>query len=81
MFTDEELKELLEFISGKGKFWHLGNGIHTYPNGDENNKKIFAGCIELEKRGLVYRFIDEPEHVCFKAHPTQRVPDAGDSSQ
>ncbi len=70
MFTDEELNELLEFISGEGKFRHFGKGIHTYPNRDENNKKIFAACIELEKRGLVYRSIDEPEYVFFKRRET-----------
>lgn len=67
MFKEEYLKELFEFISGAGKFWFLGNGISTYPNGDENDREIFCGCLELEKRGLVYRFIDEPNHVLFKA--------------
>lgn len=66
-FEDEHLPELLDFISGNGKFWFLGNGISTYPNGDENHKKIFSGCLKLEERGLVYRFIDEPNHVLFKA--------------
>ena len=69
MFTDEDLNELLEFIRGSGKYSSLGGGISTYPNGYEYQKKIFAGCVELEKRGLVYRFIDEPEHVHFKASP------------
>ena len=67
MFTDAELNELLGFISGKIRIGSFGNGIHAYPSGDENHKKIFAGCVELEKRGLVYRFIDEPDHVCFVA--------------
>ena len=58
----EDLIELTKFVG-----W-IGNGIHTFPNGDENNKKIFAECVELEGLGLVYRFIDEPEHVYFKLH-------------
>lgn len=64
-FTDEDLVELLEFIGGEKYGWIGGNGVHTYPNGDENNKRLFAGCAELEKRGKVRREIDEPGHVLF----------------
>ena len=66
--NDDNLNDLLVFIGGKGRFWILGNGIHTYPDGDDNQKRIYEGCVELEKRGKVYRFIDEPGHVCFKEH-------------
>ena len=68
MFDDKDLRELMEIISGTGKWKFLGGiGFHTYPTGDENNKKLFDMCVELEKRSLVYRVIDEQEHVCFRA--------------
>jgi len=52
---NNELMELLEFIRGTGKFHILGEGIHSYPNGDNNNKLIHAGCMELEQQGLIYK--------------------------
>lgn len=68
--TNEELKELLDFISGKGIFSHLSGGVHTYPiSQDEDHRSLFAACIQLENMQLVYRFIDQPDHVCFKAIP------------
>lgn len=67
-YTEDQLMELLDYIAGKRKFSFLGNGIHTYPNGNENNIKIYSGCLELEKRKLIYRKIDMPDHVFFVAH-------------
>jgi hypothetical protein len=63
---DDELNELLSFIKRFG-------GIYTYPAGDENQKKVFAGCLELEKRGLVCRSDDVPDVVFFKARPVSGV--------
>ena len=43
----EDLRELLDVIRGEGRFYVWGSGLHTYPEGDENKKKIFAACLEL----------------------------------
>lgn len=64
---EKHLKELLQLIKGEGRFYVLGSGLHTYPNGDENNKKIFARCLELEQKDLIYRKIDEPSFVLWVA--------------
>ena len=61
----EELRSLLEFI---------GNGyFHTYPQGDENKRKFFAMCLELEKLGLITRHRDEDDWVVW-ALETGKVP-------
>jgi hypothetical protein len=66
-FTENQLAGLMNFISGEAHIFIGGHGIHTYPDGDERTKRLFAGCEELEKRGLVRRYIDEPGHVYFLA--------------
>ena len=57
--NEEQLNNLLEIIKDD----KLAPGIHTYPRGDVNNKMLFNGCLELEKQGLIYRKIDEEDHV------------------
>lgn len=52
--TDEE-KSFLAFI---------GAGIHVYPN-DEVNLYMF--CLDLEKRGFLYRVLIEENHIVFRA--------------
>jgi len=61
---EEDLAKLYKFISGE-TIPYLGPGIYTYPNGDENNKIIHSGCLELEKKGLIYRKKDKPEYVLW----------------
>ncbi len=62
---DDSLSELLDLISGSGKYRCFGGGITTYPRSDDNNRKIHNGCLELEKQGLIYRKIDKPEQVLW----------------
>lgn len=50
-----ELGDLLEMISGEGKFQFIGKGLTSYPSMDENQQKIHSMCLELESRGLIYR--------------------------
>ena len=51
--TDENLNELLKIIRGDTT---LGSGINTYPNAPEEDKiKLHEACLELERRGLIYR--------------------------
>lgn len=56
---------LLRFIRGEGEFAFFGSGIHTYPGRGEKEENIYSGCVELERRGLIRRHIDEPGYVCF----------------
>lgn len=67
-WNEDQLMDLLAFIAGKGRFNMLGNGIHTYPDGDQRDKTIYSGCLELEKRNLIYRKIDQADYVLFMAY-------------
>ena len=55
MSIDDPLTELLDLIRGGNKSHGFGPGITTWPAGDDNNKKLHAGCVQLESRGLIYR--------------------------
>lgn len=63
----EGMQELLNFIKGEGRFRLLGNGIHTYPERDKNNQKIYDACLVLESMGVIERTIDDPGHVVWVA--------------
>lgn len=63
--NEEELKSLFEFIKSEGHLPGSGQNIHTYPSGDPNQELLYAGCAELERRGLLIRHVDEPNHVCW----------------
>ncbi len=64
---EEHLADLLDFIAGRGKWQFFGGAFHTHPGYDANNDRIHSACLELERRGLVQRIIDDPGHCCFKA--------------
>ena len=55
---EADLREMMRFIKGEGKYWFIGIGIHTHP---ETIQQKY--CEELEARGLIYRQIDEKNHV------------------
>ena len=61
--VETALDGLLAFIRGEGPFAMLGPGLHTYPDRDDDGKH--AGCLELERRGLIYRHLDEPGNVVW----------------
>lgn len=62
-WTDEDLEKLIAFIRADGWLKLIGGpGIHTYPNSSDK-REVYLACLELEKRGRVYRKIDEPDHV------------------
>jgi hypothetical protein len=76
------LTGLLDYICGRGKFGHFGNIIHlhsngTHPNGHSSNGHInghqltYECCMELERRGLIYRHMEECGDVVFK--PTEKA--------
>jgi hypothetical protein len=61
--NEESLEFLLKFI--RGDVGLLGiPGIHTYP-GREDKADIYEGCLELERRGLICRTVDEPDYAYF----------------
>ena len=64
--SEISLDMLLSFIRGEGKFGGFGEGINSYPNRDANNKKIHAGCLELERRKLIYRHLETDDHIFWK---------------
>lgn len=51
---DEGLQRLLALI--RGGLWPGARGIATYPNeADDGQSRLHAGCLELERRGLICR--------------------------
>lgn len=47
--------KLLDFIGGTGAYSQFGNGMHVYPNTDNNQRLIYAKCLYLEQCGLIRR--------------------------
>jgi len=44
----------------------LGPGISSYPRlADDNQRRVHALCVGLERSGLIHRQIDEPDHVLW----------------
>jgi hypothetical protein len=62
---ERELQELFKFVTGQGRWAWTGPYMHTHS--DSKNDIVHAGCIELERRGLLKRHTDEPGHVCWVA--------------
>jgi len=75
MANINQLDELYNFIDRN--FW--GKGIFTWPGSDGGNNLLHSGCLELEKQGRIYRFIDEPGHVCWMpvAQPNKKIVEGG----
>lgn len=55
---EADLREMLRFIKGEGKYKNFGQGIHTYP--DTIHQEL---CLKLEKRGLIFRKVNELDHI------------------
>lgn len=55
---EADMREMMRFIKGEGKYQGTGLGIHAYP---ETIQQKY--CEELEKRGLVYRQSNEKGSV------------------
>lgn len=54
-YTEDDLEEFRKFLYREPPFAFLGGSITTYPNGDENQQKIYVCCAELKRRGLAQR--------------------------
>jgi hypothetical protein len=65
-WPEAALMDLLAMVRGLGRWRIMGEGIHTYPQGDENNLKLYRACCELERRGLIFRAKDEPQWVFWR---------------
>jgi len=56
---EDELEELLDFISGKGKYKGLGKGGISEPtSGNAEDARQHAMLAELERRGLAKQMRD-----------------------
>jgi len=55
---EADLREMMRSIKGEGKYRFTGIGIHTCPGTIQQKY-----CEELETRGLIYRQIDEKDHI------------------
>ena len=55
--SDEDLAELLSFMRGDGRWGWVGKFLTTHPQDtdDENQQRIHAAMLVLEKRGDVIR--------------------------
>lgn len=73
MTEQAQLNELLSFISGTGKWAHFGAGMHTYPNGDANDRLKYEMCLELERQGKVRKhLVTDTATVWMPAEPKDR---------
>lgn len=63
----KDLQELYDYVAGVGQFDFVGNGISTYPNGDDNNKSLYIRCCALEDSGWLVRRADADGSVFFYA--------------
>jgi len=61
--VDKQLEELLDLI--EGKTFLLTRGITTYPDRDDNNRKLHACLLELEKLGKVKRHLEKETHIVW----------------
>jgi len=61
-WTDEGLKSLYAMITND----LMAGAIYAYPNAtDFNNRGLYEGCVELERRGLLTRRESTPEITLF----------------
>jgi len=68
MPTEQDYREFLDYIAGRGPHALKGNGIWTYPNRDDPNAQAkYDACLELERRDLVYRAAEHQGDVLFEA--------------
>lgn len=69
----KHLAELLAVISGIGPWGHGSVGFHTHPTGKGKNEgadnMAHVQCMDLEKRGLIFRHFDMPGYVIWVAWP------------
>lgn len=67
--TEADLADLLSFFRCEGEYARLGGGLVTYPMGSGQSRELHDGCLELERRRLVYRFADQCFYVAWAPLP------------
>lgn len=60
IFSETELNDLLTVIRRLG-------AIHVFPGGNAEQKVTYRGCVELEKKGTVYKAEQGLGFVVYKA--------------
>jgi hypothetical protein len=60
-----ELKDLYHLICGKGKYFMMGAGFHSYPDGPGKFDDLHKLCEEIEAEGKIIRQINDPGHVVW----------------
>lgn len=65
LWTETGLYNLLRFIRGDAGLG-IGGAMYCYKiNGEFVDNLTLEGCLELERRGLVVRKVDQPNHIMF----------------
>ena len=64
---EDDLLLLFEFATGRGRWAWTGPYMHTHPGGDAESQSVHDACVELERRGMLKRCLDDPGHVCWVA--------------
>lgn len=65
--TEAELQDALACVSGHGQWWAKGPGLTSHTEGDENQQRIHACMLELERRGLVRRAVEDAAGITWAA--------------
>lgn len=65
MTEQAHLDELLSFIAGTGRYSLFGAGMHTYPNGDANDRLKYEMCLELEQQGKIRKHLVTKDFVIW----------------
>jgi hypothetical protein len=60
--NEDPLDALLDCIRGDGRLPQLG--VTTYPD-DPESEQLHLNCLELARRGLIFRYLDLPDVVIW----------------
>ena len=60
--NEQQLADLYRFAVGDPPWGWTGPYMHTFPTGKDD---LHAGCLELERRGLLKRHVDELQRIVW----------------
>lgn len=61
---NEAEQELLDLISGKGKWSVWGGALHTFPQDKDGG--LHNACLELEKKGYIVAIKKDINHYVWR---------------